>query len=91
MSEHNDTILRKKRILLPKFLHQQALKIVHEEHLGIEKYKSLFRQNIYWLSIDKDVINYVNRWHLPKPVHPSKHQDQYTYVEITIVSIELNC
>lgn len=42
--EHNNVILRGKRILLPKFLHQQSLQIAYKGHLGIKKCKSLLRQ-----------------------------------------------
>ena len=42
--EHNDVILRGERILLPKPLRQQVLKIIYQGHLGIEKCKSLLRQ-----------------------------------------------
>ena len=61
LREHNDVILRTERILLPKSLHQQTLKIAHEGHLGIGKCKSLLRQKVYWLSMDKNITDYVNK------------------------------
>lgn len=46
---------------MPKPLHQEALKIVHERHLGIRKFKSLFRQKVHWLSMNKDITDYVSK------------------------------
>ena len=61
LCEQNVVILRGERILLPKSLHQQSLKVAHEGHFGIEKCKSLLREKVYWLSMEKDIIDYVNK------------------------------
>lgn len=47
--------MRNSRIIIPKDLRQRALEIVHEGHMGIRKTKELFRTNVCWPGLDKEV------------------------------------
>ena len=52
-------ILRGTRIVIPAALHQRAIDIAHESHLGLEKSKSLIREKIWFPQTDnrvKDIV-----------------------------------
>ena len=51
-STTHGVILRGTRVVIPAALQQRAIDIAHETHLGIEKTKSLIRENIWFPQID---------------------------------------
>ena len=48
-------ILRGTRIVVPLSLHQRAVEIAHEAHLGIQKTKALLREKVWFPKIDNIV------------------------------------
>ena len=85
LSIQNGIIIRGDRIVLPLSLRNNALKIVHEGHLGIERCKSLLRQKLYWPGLDKQVIEFINgciacqanlKENTPTPIKMSKLPDR---------------
>ncbi|MCH2405926.1 MAG: DDE-type integrase/transposase/recombinase [Nitrosopumilus sp.] len=55
LSIANDIILMKNRIVIPKVLRLDILKIAHKSHQGIVKTKAMLREKVYWPNINKDV------------------------------------
>jgi hypothetical protein len=50
---HCDTVLlREKRIILPKTLKEQAIKIAHEGHRGLAKTKAFLRSKVWFPGIN---------------------------------------
>ena len=45
------------RLLVPKRLQSQILKLLHLGHCGIQKLKQLAQSFVYWPIIDSDVEN----------------------------------
>ena len=46
LCESNGIVLRENRIVLPYALHEKAITIVHQGHLGMEKSKQLLRSKV---------------------------------------------
>ena len=56
-----DTILRDRRIVIPRSLRQQIIDIAHEGHQGIVKTKQLIRTKVWFPGIDAMVENTVSQ------------------------------
>lgn len=52
---HDGLILRGHRIVLPRAMVKQALRIAHETHQGVVRTKQYLRSKFYWPSMDLDV------------------------------------
>ena len=48
-------------ICIPPGVYDRSLDKLHEMHLGIEKMQHRARATLYWLGIDKDIVEYVKR------------------------------
>ncbi|XP_056022137.1 uncharacterized protein K02A2.6-like [Ostrea edulis] len=60
LAVHCDTVLlRGKRIILPKALRDQAIKIAHEGHQGLAKTKAFLRSKVWFPGINDRVDNLV--------------------------------
>ncbi|PAA72660.1 hypothetical protein BOX15_Mlig029664g1 [Macrostomum lignano] len=58
----NDGIIyRMNRIVLPRVLRETALAAVHSTHLGVEKSKSILREQFWWPQMDRDIADYIGR------------------------------
>lgn len=55
LSTHDGIVLRGHRIVLPKALVKQALRIGHETHQGVVRTKQYLRSKFYWPNMDLDV------------------------------------
>lgn len=51
-------LLRGERIVLPKILRQQALKVTHAGHPGVVTMKRALRERVWWSGMDADVDNH---------------------------------
>ncbi|PAA85105.1 hypothetical protein BOX15_Mlig029664g9 [Macrostomum lignano] len=49
------------RIVLPRVLRETALAAVHSTHLGVEKSKSILREQFWWPQMDRDIADYIGR------------------------------
>lgn len=55
----DDLIFKSAKILVPKSLRKEMLKIVHYNHLGIEKYKNRAREVLFWPGMCKEIEDLV--------------------------------
>ena len=55
----NDIVLRGTRIVLPKALRSQAMKVAHEDHAGVTRGKYRLRSKLWWSSMDKDIETHI--------------------------------
>jgi len=59
----NSLILRGTRLVMPKSLRLQTLKLAHEGHQGIVKTKWRLRSKVWWPKIDSEVEDFCKRCH----------------------------
>lgn len=55
----DDKLMKRDKIVLPKALRDNALKIAHVAHPGMSKMKSLLRQNLWWPGMDRQIESFV--------------------------------
>ena len=53
-------IIKSNRVVVPTSLRQMILQIIHEGHMGIEKYRSRTRRSLYWLNMNNDIHRVVS-------------------------------
>ena len=53
-------LLYNDRIVIPKKLQKRILKDFHTGHPGKNRMKSLIRSYVYWLAMEKDIIDMIN-------------------------------
>ena len=54
-------VMKLDKMVLPKALRNEALKIVHKGHAGMSKMKNLLRRYVWWLGMDRDVESFVKK------------------------------
>ncbi|XP_037505943.1 uncharacterized protein K02A2.6-like [Rhipicephalus sanguineus] len=59
LSLHEGCLLWGARVIVPKSLQSQVLKLLHAGHPGIEKSKMIARSHVWWPGIDNDMTNQV--------------------------------
>ena len=60
ISVHNSIIFRGERVIIPKKLQQEMLRIIHGAHLGVEKCKRRARDVLYWPGMNAQVEDEVS-------------------------------
>lgn len=55
----HDVLMWGHRIIIPSTLRRDTIKLLHSDHPGISRCKSLARSMVYWPGIDKDLENFV--------------------------------
>ncbi|KAF0747865.1 Uncharacterized protein FWK35_00020961 [Aphis craccivora] len=58
---HDGVLYKSNRIIVPESLRNEMLKKIHFNHMGIEKCKYRARTCLYWLGMNKDIEEVVNR------------------------------
>ncbi|XP_028516760.1 uncharacterized protein K02A2.6 [Exaiptasia diaphana] len=56
-------VMRGSRVVIPKSLREQVLKLAHEEHQGIVTTKSRLRTKVWWPKIDSDAERLCKSYH----------------------------
>ncbi|XP_033149641.1 uncharacterized protein K02A2.6-like [Drosophila busckii] len=64
---HTDT----NRIVIPRTLRNDILKLLHDGHWGIARMKQLARQHVWWPGIDEDISNLTKSCNICKTNNPS--------------------
>ena len=54
LCSYGQLLLRGSRIVIPRVLREQVLKLAHEGHLGIVKRKCRLRSKVWWPKVDED-------------------------------------
>lgn len=57
----NDLLFMGSKIIVPKALQNEMLKLIHEPHFGIEKSKRRARQVLYWHNMSKQIEDYISK------------------------------
>lgn len=57
----NEILLRGERMVLPKSLRQQAIRIAHIGHPGVVRMKRALREKVWWPRIDGEVDNFAKK------------------------------
>lgn len=52
-------VLKNKKIIIPKILQNRVLQLAHEPHLGIIAMKKRLREKVWWVRIDKMIVDFV--------------------------------
>lgn len=55
LSVEEGVLLRNHKVVIPKILQGEVLKLLHEGHSGVVRTKALARQSVWWPAIDKDI------------------------------------
>ena len=61
LTVENGILLKGDRVCIPPELYERMLSDLHGNHRGIEKMRHLAQHTVYWLGLDADIANYVNR------------------------------
>ncbi|KAJ8034491.1 hypothetical protein HOLleu_21353 [Holothuria leucospilota] len=81
LTKFGNMVLRGTRIVMPRPLREQTLKLAHEGHQGIVKTKQRLRQKVWWPNIDREVEGMIRQCHAcqvvnkaaqAEPIQPSK-------------------
>jgi len=57
----DDTLMFEERIIIPKAMRKEILKILHRGHPGARRTKQLAREFVYWPGMTKDIEAYIQR------------------------------
>uniref|UniRef100_A0A183CHH4 RNA-directed DNA polymerase n=1 Tax=Globodera pallida TaxID=36090 RepID=A0A183CHH4_GLOPA len=57
----NDCLMLGERIIIPKALQKQILKMLHQGHPGTRRMKSLARIHVYWPMLDTEIESFVHK------------------------------
>ncbi|XP_036340024.1 uncharacterized protein K02A2.6-like [Rhagoletis pomonella] len=59
------------RVIIPASLCGQILRLLHDGHWGVTKMKQLARRNIWWVNMDKDIVEMCSNCDICKVVNPA--------------------
>lgn len=71
----NGLVFLGERIMVPKSLRQDMLKMLHESHIGITKTQMRARQILYWPGIDTDIENFIASCRICEKFRPSNSRE----------------
>lgn len=71
----NDILFFHNRIIVPKNLRQDMLKLLHETHSGIIKTKLRARELLYWPGMDTHIENVISKCELCQLSHPKNTKE----------------
>ena len=60
---YGGVILPKQKLVIPNCLPHSVLRLTHEGHIGIVKYKARLRSKVWWPYIDSDVPSFISECH----------------------------
>lgn len=58
LSEENGCLFYCHRIIIPKTLQNEVLKMLHDTHIGMSRMKLLAKRHVWWIGIDSDIEKY---------------------------------
>ena len=61
---HDGVILRKQKLVIPLCLRHSVLRLAHEGHIGIVKFKARLHSKVWWPHIDSEVSPFISECHL---------------------------
>ena len=61
---HDGVILRKQKLVIPHCLRHSVLRLAHEGHIGIVKFKARLCSKVWWPHIDSEVSPFISECHL---------------------------
>ena len=78
LSHKGGVLLKNNNLVIPKCLQQHILSLVHRNHMGINKTKSLLRSKVWWPSMMNDVEEVVKNCSSCVLVQPSQKPEPLT-------------
>ena len=66
----DDLLLYDERIVIPRCMQLETLKIIHEGHLGISKCRARANTAVWWPGLSKEIYEMVSTCHTCAKVHP---------------------
>lgn len=84
LSLDNDCIVWGNRIVIPKVLRKDILKLLHEEHPGILRLKALARSYVWFPNIDSDIEQLVRECQVCQSVRNNEKKAPLTYWPLPI-------
>lgn len=78
LSISRGVILRDQRVVVPRILRNDVMRVLHKGHLGITQTKQLARQYFYWPGLNKDIEISVKACETCKAVNADKTERVYS-------------
>ena len=75
MHEVDGLLVHNNKVILLLSLRLKMLNIIHENHSGIEKCKSLARQSLYWPSLTRDIEELIGKFSICHSYHRKQQQE----------------
>lgn len=75
-------LLKSRRIIIPKIMHNEILQKLHEPHLGIEKTLLRARTTVFWKNITKDIESMIKECHTCQIHQSSQKKEPLIQTEI---------
>ncbi|XP_036322116.1 uncharacterized protein K02A2.6-like [Rhagoletis pomonella] len=69
------------RVIIPASLRGQILRMLHDGHWGVTKMKQLARRNIWWVNMDKDIVEMCNNYDICKVVNPAPRPWERVHID----------
>ena len=61
---HDSVILRKQKLVIPHCLRRSVLKLAHEGHIDVVKFKVKLRSKVWWPHIDSEASSFTSECQL---------------------------
>ncbi|XP_060575603.1 uncharacterized protein LOC132733042 [Ruditapes philippinarum] len=82
LSEVNGLIMKGEKIVMPRSLRSEMLKVLHSSHLGAQKCLSRARSIMFWPGISNDIIEMVNQCQICLEYRSSQQKEPLISSEI---------